>query len=193
VNKNAVIEFDSRATRFARGHQHGFTLLELMIVTVIAAILISLAVPALTRFLDTQAIRLACGTLSDGLTYARTEGIRRSAGLSNLVYLGPKCSSSYDAGWAVFQDDPTKASDKCYGAGDTLLQNFDAPSRGTTITFTASTSSETGYVGFNGQGLTRSDTGGFVAGTFTCAIVGSQAPSALVVLNALGRVRERSE
>lgn len=173
------------------GHA-GFTMIELLITMVIAGILLAIAVPAMVRFLDTQAIRATCSTVTDAIAYARTEGIRRSAGGSNIVLLAPKCSNTFSAGWAVFQDDQT-APDQCYKPEDTLLKIFDAPTRGTTVTFNASTGSgSSAYLGFNGQGLSRAVNGNFIAGEFTCAIAGSDATEIKVVVNALGRVRQSS-
>ena len=172
----------------------GFTLVELLVTMAIAAILLAIAVPSINRLLDTIAIRSACSSFADSLSLARAEGIRRSAGTSNLVFVAKKCTgTSFSDGWAIFQGG-IGTSDRCYGTSDTLLQNIAAPSRGATITFGPDPSSaNVQYVGFNGQGLTRSTTGAFVAGTYTCGISGSAAPIVTVVINALGRVRQSSQ
>ena len=183
--------------RFSQNHRRikqGFTLIELLVTLAIAGILVAIAVPSINRLLDTIAIRSTCSTLADSFSLARAEGIRRSAGTANLVYVAKKCTgTSLSDGWAIFQGG-TGTADRCYGTTDTLLQSVDTPSRGTVITFGKdSTSANVQYVGFNGQGLTRSTTGAFVAGSYTCKITGSTAPNVTVVINALGRVRQSSQ
>ena len=184
-------------THFGKSVRHavrGFTVIELLVTLAIAGILMAIAVPSINRMLDTIAIRSTCSDLADSFSLARSEGIRRSAGTANLVYVAKKCTgTSLSDGWAIFQGG-TGTADRCYDTSDTLLRSVDAPSRGTIITFGKdSTSANVQYVGFNGQGLTRSTTGAFVAGTYTCKITGSTAPNVTVVINALGRVRQSSQ
>lgn len=167
---------------------HGFTLIELLVTLVVVGILISLAIPNFTRFLNRTAVLTACSELSDTLAFAKAEGIARSSEGQDLVYVAPACGDTWSSGWFVFTKAPG-AAEFCYRApSDTLIQRSDPPSRGVAINFSATAGASTAaYVGFNGQGLPRDATSAFVAGTFTCSIAG--VPSSSVVLSALGRVR----
>ena len=168
----------------------GFSLIELLVTIAIAGVLLAIAVPSMTQFLDSTAIRSACSELTDSIGLARAEGIRRSAPINQLVYFGRSCSGTYNDGWMVFLD---ADGDKCYGTGDTLITRSNPPSRGVTVAsvLTNSSSTSVGYIGFNGAGLTReSGSNNFVSGSFTCSIAGSSAPQITVTISALGRVRQ---
>jgi type IV fimbrial biogenesis protein FimT len=161
----------------------GFTLIELMVTIAIAAILATLAVPALTRFIDDNAIRGACEELRNSLTLARAEAIRGS----RLIHVAPSCSTpTWATGWAVFAD--TGSTANCFDASDTLILRANQPSRGVTITLVASPTTST-YMAYTGAGVTRMSDGSLLSGTFTCSISGSSAPNRTLVINTFGRVR----
>lgn len=169
---------------------YGFTIIELLISVVVAAILVAIAVPDMRIFLDNQAIRSACSELADSLALGRAEAIRRGSASSQLVVVGPACSSTLGSGWAVYVD---SNGDSCHSSADQIIQRSSPPSRGVTITAaltSGSTSTTNSWVGFNGQGMTREPAGNFIAGTFTCSVAGSAATNAVLTINSLGRVRQ---
>lgn len=61
-----------------RSLQRGFTLIELVIVIVLTAVLVTLAVPSFQIMLANAQIRTATQALYDGLQLARVEAIRRN-------------------------------------------------------------------------------------------------------------------
>src|SRR5512140_2555722 len=74
--------FISAARRIGwHGHKpraDGFTLVETMVVLVVAALLISVGVPSLTAALDAARLTSASNTFLAHLHYARSEAIKRS-------------------------------------------------------------------------------------------------------------------
>lgn len=71
-------------------HQHGFTLVELMITIVIFGILLTVAVPSFTSYILNQRVKTSAFELTAALSYARSEAIK----LNTDVQL-----SEDDSGW----------------------------------------------------------------------------------------------
>lgn len=74
----------------------GFTLIELMIVVVIAAILASLAAPSFITLIENQRIRAASGELYMSLARARSEAIKRNTDIT-LAPVG----GNWASGWQI--------------------------------------------------------------------------------------------
>jgi prepilin-type N-terminal cleavage/methylation domain-containing protein len=84
----------------ARKNQTGFTLVELMIVVVIAAILAAIAVPNFRSFIQAQRVKSAAADLHASFTLARSEAVKRATAVSvNQV------ASGWINGWQI--PDPT--------------------------------------------------------------------------------------
>lgn len=87
--------------------QRGFTIVELMIVVVIAAILATLAGPSFTSFINNTRQSSALSQLQGDLNRARSEAIKRNARV--LVCnstTGTSCSTAtnWNSGWVVCYD-----------------------------------------------------------------------------------------
>ncbi|HET8868831.1 MAG TPA: GspH/FimT family pseudopilin [Aquabacterium sp.] len=86
----------------------GFTLVELMVTLAIAAVLATLAAPALTRFLAKSQMNASANELSDSLQLARMEAVSRNTCVSvcrRAESGAPKCAGetgAWDAGWLVY-------------------------------------------------------------------------------------------
>ena len=78
--------------------QHGFTLLETMVVVSILAILIAVAGPNLSIWLDNIRIRNAADAIQEGLQTARAEAIKRN---QNITF------------WLVSSNDENQLDDGC--------------------------------------------------------------------------------
>ena len=74
----------------------GFSLMELMIVMLIAGVLMGFAVPAFTEFMQTSRLRSASSGLYEALVMARSEAIKRGAS----VAVSPAAGGWVD-GWSV--------------------------------------------------------------------------------------------
>lgn len=82
--------------------QKGFTLVELMIVVVIAAILASVAVPSFRSFIQGQAVKSAATDLHASFALARSEAVKRAARI-----LVTSTSGGWIMGWQVTTDAAT--------------------------------------------------------------------------------------
>jgi type IV fimbrial biogenesis protein FimT len=96
-----------------RIHQ-GFSLIELMIGLAIVALVLMVALPSFTIFLQNAQIRNAAESTLSGLSLARTEAVRRNAlvRFQFMSDLTAACApSTTSLGWVVSQADPTGACD----------------------------------------------------------------------------------
>lgn len=91
-------------------HQHGLTLLELMVTLSIATILLTTAAPALQQFNRNQHLKSAVNSLHHDLAAARSEAIHRGS----HVIVCPANSelfcregNDWSDGWVIFEDDNT--------------------------------------------------------------------------------------
>lgn len=69
----------------ARESQKGVTLIELMIGIVIVAILLALAVPNFSLFIQNSRIRSTAESIQNGLSLARVEAVRRNANVQFVL------------------------------------------------------------------------------------------------------------
>lgn len=113
--------------------QRGVTLVELMITLAVLAIALSLAAPAMGRFLEQQATQSAIERFTGDLRFARSEALKRGQA-ATLCILGtpnrdgPRCIATsgdrgFAAGWLVFAD--TNANGM-RDAGETVLREQEA-------------------------------------------------------------------
>lgn len=164
-----------------RNFAAGFTLIELVTVLVIAAILAGLAVPAMSRFVESHRVTTTTNNLIADLTYTRSEATKRglSVGMCKSDD-GSSCTSSgtWSSGWIVFADEDGNGA---WTASDTVLKVQHGLPAGMTIT------TPSDLIVYNRQGLVPA--GG--AGNYTtCNSNIGRARTILV--NATGRVSLRT-
>jgi prepilin-type N-terminal cleavage/methylation domain-containing protein len=88
----------------------GFTLLELMVVLVIAGILVGVGIPAMGNFIRNARMTSAANDVMAALHYARSEAIKRRAPVTvctstDPLAAAPSCANTPDLrGWIVFVD-----------------------------------------------------------------------------------------
>lgn len=113
--------------------QRGFTLIELMTVMVITAVLLTVAVPNLSGFINSSRLRAAQSELAATLTMARSEAVKRgvSVGVSGLVTAS---GSEFSGGWQAWVDSNNNGS---YDSGETVLRKYAALPSGTTVSSTS--------------------------------------------------------
>lgn len=85
------------AGRPASAGQAGFTLLELMVVVALSALILGLAAPAMDGLVARQRMRSASFNLVSDLTLARSESLKRGAG----VQLQPASAPDWRNGWRL--------------------------------------------------------------------------------------------
>ena len=159
----------------------GFTVIELMIVLVIAGVLVTIGVPAMTVLIDNNRLASEANRFAGSVRYARSEAIRR-----NQVVTIDRISNTnraWEDGWQIYVDvsgDGNKNIDT--GAGDILLRQEEAAENKITIR-----SDEDGnqWLSYNGDGTLRE--GGDSAAYHICDNRGS-AEGTAVTISPTGRV-----
>jgi len=139
--------------------QRGFTLVEMMIALAIVALVLFVAVPSFTIFLQNQQIKNAANSALNGLTLARAEAIRlntpvRFQFVSDLT--GSCTLSSTSLAWVVSQTDPTGL---CNTAPNTTPPGI-IQSRSATEGTQNAVLAETGGTSVTFTGLGRAQAGG---------------------------------
>ena len=155
----------------------GHTLVELLFVLAIAAILSSLALPAMRDMLQQHRLSATVNDFLAAVTLTRSEAIRRGA----QVMLVP-AGDSWASGWVVAID---RNANLQYDAGDELLYSHASLAADVTIAGNFTDNSRP-YLAYGAGGQSRSRTGAAQAGSwqFSC---GSQHRK--IVINFVGRPR----
>ena len=86
-------------------HQSGFTLIELMVTVTIRAILVSIAVPAMTSFMNSNRLTNHTSALRQAIQYARSEAVSKNQNVSICASSdGTTCTGAWNQRWIVFTD-----------------------------------------------------------------------------------------
>lgn len=144
----------------------GFTIVELMVTLVIAAIGLTIAIPGFAHFMRSQRATASANEFLVALTFARSEALKRDAPVavcasSDPQAATPSCSgkNNWTQGWITFVDDDTSGTDGSYdSATETLLRVHPAASG---VTITADGSPGPDYVRFVGDGTAENANGNF--------------------------------
>lgn len=158
--------------------QAGMTLIELMVVTVIAAMIITIGVPALQRFSHSMQVQRDITQLSMNLRLARAQALQHT----NRVTLCPldsngQCHNNWNARLSVFFD---QNNNHRIDNEDQEIFNIPAVSsdqvkrdfNGSVISFAA-----TGFAGFN-------------TGSFSYCFKGAIETGAVFIISRIGRIRK---
>ena len=146
----------------------GFSMIELVITIAIAAILLTLAIPSFTSFLNSNRVSGQANELLATFQTARLESIRRGrqvvvCGSSNANAATPSCSGTAAwGGWISFIDTDR---DNVFDTGETLLQGNLLSG----VTATAS-SNINAFVTFQSDGLARRSNGNLLQGRVVLCI-----------------------
>lgn len=106
--------------------QLGVTLIELMITLAVLAILVVLALPGYTRWIQNSQIRTASDAILNGLQLARAEAVQRNA---NVVF-----AFTSGTGWTV-NSGSTVVQTRSAGEGSRNVVRTVAPATATRVTF----------------------------------------------------------
>lgn len=105
----------------------GVTLIELLLVLVIASILIAMGMPAFQKFASKNRIVEAGNTLVGHLNYTRNEAISRAVEVSICASAdGMTCANSmaWETGWIVFTDEDGGGTIGDLDPGDEILRAY---------------------------------------------------------------------
>jgi type IV fimbrial biogenesis protein FimT len=122
----------------------GFTLIELMIVLVIAGLAVTLALPGFQQLIHRQQLATTSNALFHAIQLTRTEAIRRN----RIVQLAPLDDTDWANGWCIYV---SATGTGRYREGDKLIARHDRPPAGLRIENHFGTASEI-YIAYNGGG-----------------------------------------
>jgi len=163
-----------------RYSQQGMTLVELMITLAVAAVLMVVAVPSMTSFVQNERLTTQINTLLAHLQYARSEAVKTH---QRVVVCSSNdaatCSGNWSDGWIVFTDGD---EDGAVGGSDQLLRAHDALSGGNTLT-----SSGGSTVIFDGRGFAPNSNS-----TFTVSDSRGASYAKSITISNTGRIRSGS-
>lgn len=128
----------------------GITLIELIVTLTIAVILLSVAVPSMTRFLGSNRLVTANNDFVAALALARTEAIKQAGQVAVCTSGGgTACVSAgaWESGWIVFADVDMNGA---WTASDVLLRRYEGFGAGVTVTASTDT------IVYDRQGATAS-------------------------------------
>ena len=96
-------------------YQRGFTIAELMIVIIIAAILAAFAAPNMSEFIKNNSRAARVNTMVTALTFARGQAVTRSTRVTlcrsaDLAQCDAAGDGSFEGGWIVFVDGSTRGT-----------------------------------------------------------------------------------
>lgn len=113
----------------------GFTLIELVITLTIAAILLTVAVPGMGRFINNNRLSTSTNDFVGDLNLARSEALKRGAKAGVCKSGGATAcaggGTAWQAGWIVFAD---VDGNDTWSASDVLLRSRDALPPSTALT-----------------------------------------------------------
>ena len=96
-----TLKSTARNQTMMRRQQLGLTIIELMITLVVAAILLTIAVPSMQAMIRNNRLTTQANTFVATLQYARSEAIKRRA---NLRILSADGTADWETGWRVWVD-----------------------------------------------------------------------------------------
>lgn len=161
--------------------QQGFSLIELMVVLVLAAILAGLGMPSLRASIDRNAVSSEALRLVRLLNFARSEAVTKD---QIIVVRGAVGGSDWSTGWSVYSDDNGNINEARDVANDELLQ--DVASDATSITIVSNSNGDD-RIAFQRDGRMLN------ASTVRIAVcdlaLSDRVDGTLITINAVGRVQ----
>lgn len=165
----------------------GFTLVELLVVVTVAAILLTVSVPSMSRLVHSARLTDASNALLSSLQLARSEAMKRNDRVTVCKSAdGLSCvrSGGWEQGWIVFHD---ANHDGEHSVDERIIERGQPRAGSLRITGNAHVAS---YVSFLAWGGTRQISGSIQAGTVTlCDVSASAAEGRQIVVSAAGRTR----
>lgn len=168
--------------------QQGFTLVELMVTLVIAAIMLAYAVPSFSRILMNNSLSSQTNEMLAGLKLARSEAARRGI----PVAIKTQSGVNFHQGWKVFTDaDADGAIPSTVTDNDgTVLRENGAATAGVTIKRVTSAAGTTDASGAGSDYIVFNARGGVTANSFirVCSSTITSLPGRVIQINVVGKI-----
>ena len=153
----------------------GFTMVELMVVVVVLAVLLTVAVPSFEASMNGNRLAGASNELMASLQTALMEAMKRNARVvlclsANANASTPSCSTVNPDGWIVFAD--ANKNGTYQSAGDTLLRRGTIPAK---VVLTGSTN-VAGKIMFRSDGFAYTAAGALLDGAIDACIATRRPP-----------------
>ena len=128
----------------SRRLQHGFTLVEMMVVAAVLVILLATAGPAMSSFTATNQLAATKTAFAGALALARSEAAIRGSPVIVHARGTPVAGNEFAAGWDIVSDDNGNG---VVDASDTVLRHFEVLPAGVKLSGSADlVYSATGYL-----------------------------------------------
>ena len=170
----------------------GYTLIELMTMLAVVAILLTVGVPQLKVFFQSNQMVSNTNDLVTALNLARAEAIRRGSRATVCKSsTGTACDGvTWADGWIVFAKDPAAlpATACTFGPTDVLVRVHPVVD-GNGVSITPQDASLTSCVSFTSRGVPKDSGGNSQAGVFSVCDARGISVASGVEINAAGNVR----
>lgn len=171
-------------------NERAFTVVELLAALAVAAILVSVAVPAFSTMTMNRRVTIQTNDFVSTLALARAEALKRVSRVTVCrSSTGSACAASggWEQGWVVFADDDNDAT---LDNGEEVLMVRSTLEGSNTL---RGSTNVTSYISYVASGVARLTGGGTQVGTFSlCDHRGAGEHARTIAVNATGRVRVES-
>lgn len=120
--------------------RRGFSLIELMITVALLSLLVTMAFPTFTEWIQNSRIRTAAEAIQNGMNLARAEAVKRNTTVE-FVLVGS------GSGWTVRTATGTEIQQRSAGNGSSNVTVAVAPNGATTAAFNGFGRTDTGWSG----------------------------------------------
>jgi type IV fimbrial biogenesis protein FimT len=173
--------------------QIGFTLVELMVTVAIAAIVLTLGVPAFQETINSSRLTSTANEFVTALNLARSEAVKRSVRVTVCKSAdGATCAAGggYEQGWIVFVDPNNNAT---VDAGEQVIRAYGPLSGGLTLIGRVVNNVDNvgNFVSYTSSGSSKLATGAFQAGTLDLCRANYTTQSRQIVIARGGRTQVR--
>jgi type IV fimbrial biogenesis protein FimT len=175
--------------RYRFSTSSGFTLVELMVVIIMASILVAVAIPSFRTLIVKTRVVTAVNGLVSSLNLARSEAIKRGQRVTVCTSSdGATCDPNvdWDRGWIVF--DEVAPPNATVDAGETVISVHDGLDPQFTLVGNGNVAD---YVSFANNGATQQVPGGNQMGTISLCGSGLANEDRDIVINVVGRISLR--
>jgi len=181
----------------------GFTLIELIITVVVAAVLASIAIPSFNNFVREERITSLANEILTSLVYARTEAIKRNRRVTMCKSADPAAAqptcdtaanTTWNEGWIIFVDGepPAAGNGQREPATETLLRTagpINGGGGGGAMQLTSADADIAYNVSYLPRGITQKIGGGSQSGTIKLCEGGDPIKGRNIIISQTGRVR----